>query len=255
MTPSLHIKTLPRKIVEALLPKSVLLRADAEHYGIVEFMKEASRMVMPSDRVLDVAAGRCPYKKYFEHAKYESCDINPSHGQEHTHPAFVCSMDNVPRQDSSYDAVICTQALHYLRYPQKGIDEIFRVLKPGGKLFLTAAQGWGLTGSPHYFNFTSLGLKAMFEDAGFKIMSIRPRGGVFWYIGNRFRILSQHVWSVQTSLVKIVGLPIYLLAFPILEYALPFLCFYLDRLDRRPNFTLGYACYCVKPESIDVSKK
>jgi Methylase involved in ubiquinone/menaquinone biosynthesis len=164
-------------------------------------------------------------------------------------------MDNVPRQDSSYDAVICTQALHYLRYPQKGIDEIFRVLKPGGKLFLTAAQGWGLTGSPHYFNFTSLGLKAMFEDAGFKIMSIRPRGGVFWYIGNRFRILSQHVWSVQTSLVKIVGLPIYLLAFPILEYALPFLCFYLDRLDRRPNFTLGYACYCVKPESIDVSKK
>jgi SAM-dependent methyltransferase len=238
---------LPRRIVEALLPKAVLQRADAERFGIVEFMKETSHSILSSDRVLDLAAGKCPYEKYFKHAKYESCDINPSHGQHLTHPAFVCTMDSVPRKESSFDAVICTQSLHYLRYPQKGIDEIFRILKPGGKLFLTAAQGWGLTGSPHYYNFTCLGLRAMFEDSGFDIKFIRPRGGIFWYIGHRFRILSQHIWSVQTGLIKLIAFPVYLIAFPVLEYAIPFLCFYLDRLDRRPNFTLGYACFCVKP--------
>ncbi len=166
------------------------------------------------------------------------------------HPADACpGALSIPRPDASYDVLICTQALHYVRYPQQVINEFHRILKPGGRLFLTAAQGWGLTGIRHYYNFSCYALASLFEDAGFEIEFIRPRGGMFWYMGNRCRSLTYHIMSVQSNVRKAILYPFWLLSFPFLDYVIPLACFYLDRLDRLPSFTLGYACHCRKPSA------
>jgi len=39
------------------------------------------------------------------------------------------------------NAIINTQVLEHVEYPQKVLDEFYRILAPGGKLFLTAPQG------------------------------------------------------------------------------------------------------------------
>jgi SAM-dependent methyltransferase len=40
--------------------------------------------------------------------------------------------------DGCYDFIICTQVLQYVENPQKAIDELRRVLKPGGCLLVTS---------------------------------------------------------------------------------------------------------------------
>ncbi len=57
---------------------------------------------------------------------------------------------NLPYADGSYDAVLVANALHIMPCPHQALEEIFRVLKPGGLLFTPtfiwkkgAAYGFG----------------------------------------------------------------------------------------------------------------
>jgi len=188
-------------------------------YCIDKFIGDFSELLNGNIRVLDAGAGICAYKKYFSHVNYESTDIK---GDNHT---FLCSIDDIPVSDNSYDVIICTQVLEHVPYPQKVIDEFYRVLKPGGKLLLTAPQGWMVHGEPyHFFNFTRYGLILLFDNAGFKIVSIDNCGGVFWYLNDIIRTL-----------------PV-----PVIKHFIQVFLFYLDKFDRVQKFTLGYNCYCVK---------
>ena len=44
--------------------------------------------------------------------------------------------ENLPYQDSSFDAVSCSESFHHYPNPQKALSEIKRVLKTGGKFVL-----------------------------------------------------------------------------------------------------------------------
>lgn len=232
-----------------LIPDFIRKRADAETFGIIKFMEFTEKRIKPSDKVLDAGAGSCPYKRFFSHAKYESTDSSSKNRHD-----FICSLDKIPRPDNFYDVIINTQVLEHVEYPQNVINEFFRLLSPGGQLFLTAPQGWGLHEEPyHFFNFTKYGLESLFKHAGFKVIFIEPRGGIFWYLGYRIRTVPYYIFSqykgsteFKSRFLGYILFPIYLLAKPICEYLIPLLFFYLDRLDRKQGYTLGYSCYCVK---------
>lgn len=126
------------------------MRTNAEAFSITTFMECAARIVKPSDKILDAGAGSCRYKKYFSHAQYESTDKSTYFKHD-----FICSLEKIPTHNSSYDVIVCTQVLEHVEYPQKVINEFYRILKQEGKLFLTAPQGWGIHEEPyHFFNFT-----------------------------------------------------------------------------------------------------
>ena len=56
--------------------------------------------------------------------------------------------------------VLCTEVLEHLPEPQKAIDEMFRVLKPGGQLLLTTRFLFPIHDAPHdYFRYTKYGLR------------------------------------------------------------------------------------------------
>ncbi|MBM3309498.1 MAG: methyltransferase domain-containing protein [Candidatus Altiarchaeales archaeon] len=241
-----------------LIPYFIRIRLDAEEYGITEFMKQASKKVKKSDVVLDAGAGSCPYKKHFSHARYQSTDIETPLEGEAKHD-FACNLENIPKPNNSYDVIVNTQVLEHVEHPQKVINELHRILKPGGKLFLTAPQSWGIHGEPHhYFNFTKYGLELLFKNAGFKIIYLKPRGGMFWYLADRIKklpryILKQHLILKKDNSIKlnitplsIILTPICLLAMPLCEFLIPLLFFHLDFLDKKQDYTLGYACYCKK---------
>lgn len=230
-------------------------RADAEEYGRLRFIEYAASQVRQAERVLDAGAGERPHRRYFDHAQYESCD----HADNSTHShAFLCDIRTIPREDASYDAVLCIQVLSYLPTPQRAIDEFYRILRPGGSLFLTAPQGWGHHGPPyHHFGFTSHGLEWLFRNAGFEVVSIESRGGIFWYLGRRIRKLPTYIFEqhrpagrgegLLKRLAWTAALPLYAVSLPVCRYVIPLICFYLDRLDTAKEYTLGYACHCRKP--------
>lgn len=49
--------------------------------------------------------------------------------------------DALPFPDASFDAVACLEALEFTRRPQSTLDELVRVLRPGGVLLLTNRIG------------------------------------------------------------------------------------------------------------------
>lgn len=229
-------------------------RADAEEYGRLRLVEYAAGQVAAGDRVLDAGAGERPHAKYFDHARYESCDLHDNASHSHT---FLCDVRSIPREDASYDAVLSIQVLSYVTEPQRAINEFYRILKPGGSLFLTAPQGWGHHSPPHhYFAFTCYGLEHLFRNAGFEVVSIKSRGGIFWYLGRRIRKLPSYIYdqyrpkageNAWKRLAWRAAWPLYRLAEPICKYVIPLTFFYLDRLDKAQEYTLGYACHCRKP--------
>jgi phosphatidylethanolamine/phosphatidyl-N-methylethanolamine N-methyltransferase len=97
---------------------------------------------------------------------------------------IVCSVDDayaLPFGDATFDAVVCSNALHTMREPQTALAEMRRVLKRAGILITpTLCHGqnlkshvisrlMALTGFPAYHRFTGETLTRLIEDAGFVI--------------------------------------------------------------------------------------
>ena len=52
------------------------------------------------------------------------------------HPDIVGDIHNIPLEDNSVDAIICSAILEHVEEPQKAVREMYRVLKPGGYCFI-----------------------------------------------------------------------------------------------------------------------
>ena len=95
--------------------------------------------------------------------------------------AFLYSKDlhcladahSLPFEDNTFGYVYSMAVFEHLHSPWLAAEEIHRVLKPGGKVFVITAFMQHMHGYPnHYFNMTLSGLKQIFKN--FEIESLRP---------------------------------------------------------------------------------
>jgi SAM-dependent methyltransferase len=94
-----------------------------------------------------------------------------------------------PLKSNSLDGVGCFAVLEHVSKPWQVVDEIRRVLKPGGKAFIDWPFLQPIHGYPsHYFNATRQGLELMFSE-GFEIEFCRTEGNqtpaftIQWVVG------------------------------------------------------------------------
>ena len=52
----------------------------------------------------------------------------------------VANIVNIPFQESSLDAVICSEVLEHVDSPKQSVQELIRVLKPGGIMALSVPR-------------------------------------------------------------------------------------------------------------------
>lgn len=68
-------------------------------------------------------------------------------------------------QSESYEVILCTGLLEHLPDPQRLIEECHRILKPGGKLIISASAVFSFHEGPdNFFHFTPFSFKLMFAD-------------------------------------------------------------------------------------------
>lgn len=147
-----------------------------------------SRILTPGTHVLDVGAGlrvdasrgnfedptRAWIKPLLAHTQYVVMDPVDTY-----HPDIVGDVMAMPMADASYDAVLCLAVLEHVPRPWDAMQEMTRVLRPGGTLFLYVPFLSPYHAMPGYygdfFRFTEDGLRSL--CAGFQDVQIMPVRG------------------------------------------------------------------------------
>jgi SAM-dependent methyltransferase len=194
-------------------------------------MAEAYCPMLQGD-VLDIGCGTRPYRRFLTNARcYVGIDQNPD-----VRPDVVGSVLDLPFGDASFDGVLCTEVLEHVPDPFVAARELFRVTRPGGKVYVTVPQAWGLHYEPNdYFRYTKYGIMHVLEGVGFSVCEVRQMGGLFSYFSVRlidllvldvlFRLLDR--LGIQRGRYRLAAL----LVFP-LNATFGRLSIALDRLDR-----------------------
>ena len=122
-------------------------------------------------KVLDIGCGEKPYENLFLVDEYIGIDIENS-GHKHTHSKVDIFYDgvNLPFADASIDSILCFEVLEHVFEPEKLLEEMYRVLKPGSKILLTTPFIWNEHEVPYdYGRYTFFGLNHLFIKKGFKV--------------------------------------------------------------------------------------
>lgn len=111
-----------------------------------------------SGRTLDLGGGDKPYRRYFPNSI--SADIEKTAGVDVVADAHNLSVF----KNGEFDCVLCTEVLEHLHTPEKAVREMYRVLKPGGRLILTTRFIFPLHNVPgDFFRFTRYGLEHLMK--------------------------------------------------------------------------------------------
>lgn len=167
--------------------------ADFNQQARDEWVAAMARSVPDGSRVLDVGAGEARYRPLFAHCAYEAHDFGGYEGREEGIYAeqwrygrldHVSDIEAIPVADASFDVVLCTEVLEHVPRPEAALREIARIVKPGGRVFLTAPLLSALHQEPFHFygGFTPHFYRHFLPELGFEIESIDQNGGYFRFM-------------------------------------------------------------------------
>lgn len=130
------------------------------------------------------------YKDKLNKHHYFAMGYQPAHfGNETCH--LSGDITRLPVLGKSIDLVLCIEVLEHVADPFSAIKEMYRVLKPGGKIILTTpfltpyhgksrgSLNYSHNSYPDYWRFTSEGLSYLFAD--FSKQTIYPATSTLGY--------------------------------------------------------------------------
>ena len=127
-------------------------------------------------RLLDLGAGNQPYADWYLGLCDEavSTDIAP-----HAGLSVLCAAEGLPFANGSFDTVLATEVLEHVTDLEHTVDEICRVLAPGGAVIVTVPYFYPTHEPPHdHRRLTHHGLRGAFERRGLELQDLTAKGGL-----------------------------------------------------------------------------
>ncbi len=112
-----------------------------------EFVRE--HKLVESGACIEIGCGRGVYQDLVRN--YTGTDISDTAGKNIRKPFKQCSATELPFPDGSFDGAWTIWVIEHVPGPEKAMEEIRRVLKPGGVLFYAPAwqcRPWAADGYP-----------------------------------------------------------------------------------------------------------
>jgi SAM-dependent methyltransferase len=149
------------------------------------------RIFLQQNIVLNVGSGDglgCGYRLW-ENGEYHKSSVYNVDIIECKGTACVADAHRLPFKTKSVDSIILQAVIEHVQNPNRVIDEAFRVLKPGGHLYLEVPFLQGFHADPHdYQRFTLEGLRVLtkkFSEVGSGV-SVGPCCALVWILRDGF---------------------------------------------------------------------
>ncbi|HAI59951.1 MAG TPA: hypothetical protein DCM32_08765 [Xanthomonadaceae bacterium] len=136
--------------------------------------------------VLDIgAADRWIARQVNPAARYVALDYPTTAVHRYgTRPHAYADAAALPLATASVDAVVCIETLEHVAAFERALAEIARVLKPGGRAFLSMPFLYPIHDAPHdHTRLTEHGWRVHLARAGLEAVRIEPRGAALEVAG------------------------------------------------------------------------
>lgn len=146
-------------------------------------------------RILDAGAGQLNNRKYCGHLEYVSQDFCQYKGKDGGAPSeglqdkswntsridLVSDITSIPSPDASFDVILCSEVLEHVPEPTHALNELSRLLKPGGVIILTAPFGSHVHMAPYHYcsGFSKYWYEYHLRNRGFEIRELTANGDWF----------------------------------------------------------------------------
>ena len=225
-----------------------IFRANSANRG--NWVKRQLEKIPSARTILDVGCGGQPYRKYCGHLVYKAHDfgqLDPSSQiveGEYGQLDYVSDISHIPEKDCCFDVVLNTEVLEHVPDPIGTVKEMARLLKPGGKLILTAPLGSFLHQKPYHFygGFTPYWYDAYLTKAGFVNIKVEPNGSYFLFFGQECQRITRILFRSRalSQPLRWLFFPLEIVFTLLFTLCCPFVCYYLDKVFRLEDYTVGY---------------
>jgi SAM-dependent methyltransferase len=170
-----------------------LFSVNSSRYRLWQENEAFARSVPCDAMVLDAGSGNAPYRELFSHANYESADFQKI-DKKYAPSTYVCDLTSIPVEDCRFDAVIFNQVMEHLPEPKLALVELYRVLKPGGKMIYSGPLFYEEHEQPYdFYRYTQFGLRYLLGSAGFVIERIDWLEGYFGTVGYQLNCMYRYL--------------------------------------------------------------
>jgi SAM-dependent methyltransferase len=147
-------------------------------YWYLKLLLSKMRRVADSDslavgqKLLDYGCGNKPYRRLFttKFAEYIGADLPGNPDAE----IIIGPEGQVPAPDGSFDCVLSTEVMEHTNDPRFYLQEVHRLVKPGGSLVLSVPAIWVYHPDPiDHWRWTIAGLQYEIRRAGFEIVLLQ----------------------------------------------------------------------------------
>jgi ubiquinone/menaquinone biosynthesis C-methylase UbiE len=165
-----------------------------------QWVEEQLKKLPSGWRILDAGAGEQQYRNFCSHLKYVSQDFAAYEPEKvetglqmpswnYGKLDIISDITSIPEKEESFDAILCTEVFEHIPDPIAAIKEFSRLLRPGGKLILTAPFASMTHFAPYHFftGFNRYFYEYHLPKSGFHIESVSFNGNYFDFLGQELQ--------------------------------------------------------------------
>lgn len=169
------------------------------------FIAEAFAAKGRIEAVLDLGCGRRPYRNLYGRWADSSIGIDVGASPHGTSGVDVIyDGRRIPFPDGRFDVVLATEVLEHVPDTRAFLEEIHRVLKPGGSIVMTTPFMVPLHEEPNdYYRFTRHALAWRLSEAKFEDIKIEPFGDLIAVLILLSAQLQLKLWSGVARLSRV----------------------------------------------------
>lgn len=155
--------------------------------------------------LLDLGCGVKPFKHIYSKYATRSIGIDVAQSPHDSKSVdIIYDGRNIPFSENEFDIVFSTEVMEHVPDPQHFLNEINRVMQPGGVLIMTTPFMVQLHEEPYdFYRYTKHGIQHLLSKSGFEVKNIEPFGDAFAVILGIQIQLFLKIWSVLANATRI----------------------------------------------------